>query len=149
MCFITLFFFLLSPPFPFLFSWSPPSNSSLFFNLDKFPPSPEYISLKKCWATQWWIMTMRQNNVLNIDLQHFRKQALVLGNPLLLYLWFIQITLQLHGQEVEPVTKVVEETRPFAKVVKVTIFYVIWCIKLSCHSCSNLYLFHRDHISGE
>ena len=35
MCFITLFlFYLLFPPFPFLFS-SPPSNSSLFFNMDK------------------------------------------------------------------------------------------------------------------
>ena len=34
MCFITLFFFSSFPPFPFLFSRSP-SNSSLFFNLDK------------------------------------------------------------------------------------------------------------------
>ena len=40
MCFITLFFFLLSPPFPLLFS-SPPSNSSPFFNSDKkYPPLP-------------------------------------------------------------------------------------------------------------
>merc|ERR1711860_246555 len=34
-CVLSLFsFFLLFPPFPFLFS-CPPSNSSLFFNLDK------------------------------------------------------------------------------------------------------------------
>ena len=44
-CVLSLFsFFLLIPLFPFLFS-SHPSNSSLFFNLDKNKKWPEYISL--------------------------------------------------------------------------------------------------------
>jgi len=37
---LSLFSFSSFPPFPLLFSWSPPSNYSLFFNLDKNCPPP-------------------------------------------------------------------------------------------------------------